>query len=149
MPAEYLQYLQKAVIWRDSGLFYKLFNLNDGIRMYMRSYFTVKYGNSVLGLVYIGAAILIIIVGLRGLKFIPPSQPSLVLMALGLEFTLLMVYAMNLMYSKEDEQEGGRIEPRKSESLLNLGDFDSSREIESLLRVFIKSGKSKKKQGKK
>jgi len=144
LELEDLKILQRAIIWRDSTFFYQLIHLNDGITMYMRFYFTIKYGNAVLGLVYIGAAILIIIVGLRGLKFIPPTQPSVVLFALGLEFTLLVTYAFSLIYTKQDE-EGKSMQGHSEhgESMFLGSDFGSSREIEKLLRVFIKSDPKK------
>ena len=143
---EDLKILQRALIWQESNLFYKLIHMNDGLTMYMRFYFTVKYSNAVLGLVYIGAAVLIIIVGLRGLKFVPPTQPSIVLFALGLEFTLLVTYAFTLMYTRQDEDGENTIgSSSHNESLFMSSDFGSSREIEKLLRVFIKSSPKKNK----
>ncbi|MCL5991946.1 MAG: hypothetical protein M1419_07580, partial [Bacteroidetes bacterium] len=71
MTMEDLKTLHNAIKWMDAGTLYRLWHVNDGIRMYMRYYFTVQYSNAVLGFVYIGAAVLIIIIGLRGLKFIP------------------------------------------------------------------------------
>jgi hypothetical protein len=146
IPLEDLKILYKALKWSNSSLSYKLVHFNDGLRIYMRNYFTVNYSNGILGMVYIGAAILIIIIGLRGLKFIPPTQPSLVLFALGLEFSLLIIYAITLMYSRsEEESETQRKLFQKPDSLLLMDEFGNSKEIESLLRVFIKS--DKKKQG--
>jgi hypothetical protein len=69
----------------------------------MREYFTDRYSNAILGLVYIGAAILIIVIGIRGLKFLPATDPSVVLGALGLEFMLLITYAVVLMYGRTEE----------------------------------------------
>jgi hypothetical protein len=115
--------------------------------MYMRFYFTVKYGNTVLGFVYIGAAVLIIIVGLRGLKFIPPTQPSVVLFALGLEFTLLVIYAFSLIYTKQDDEQEAEHSSKGTggtDYMYLSSDYGSSRDVEKLLRVFIKSSPSKK-----
>ena len=86
MNLEDLKALQRALIWRDSNIIMRIFNSNKGLMVYLRFYFTVKYSNTLLGLVYMGAAILIIIIGLRGLKFIPATDPSLVIFSLGLEF---------------------------------------------------------------
>lgn len=145
---EDLKILQRAIIWRESSFVYQLIHLNDGITMYMRFYFTVKYGNAVLGLVYIGAAVLIIIVGLRGLKFIPPTQPSVVLFALGLEFTLLVTYAFSLIYTKQDEDgEAVHSHGEYGDNMFLSSDFGSAREIEKLLRVFIKSDPKKSDKG--
>lgn len=141
VPIEDLKALYKAIKWLESDFFYRFIHLNDGLMMYMRYHFSIKYGNTVLGMVYIGAAVLIIIIGLRGLKFIPPTQPSLVLFALGLEFSLLIAYAFTLMYTKSEE-EGLKELLSKDSSRKVLGDeFGSSKEIESLLKVFIKSNK--------
>ncbi len=141
---EDLKVLQRAIIWRDSSLAYKIIHINDGITMYMRFYFTAKYNNAVLGFVYIGAAVLIIIVGLRGLKFIPPTQPSVVLFALGLEFSLLLTYATTLIYTKQEE-EGETVQHSDSfgENIFLGSDFGTSREIEKLLRVFVNTNPKK------
>lgn len=141
---EDLKTLRKCIKWREGSFIYKIFHLNHGLTMYMRFYFTVKYSNTVLGLVYMGAAALIIIIGLRGLKFIPSTQPSLVFFALGLEFSLLMTYAFTLIYGKQEE------ESETSDSnagISSLSMFPESRkvnskEVEKLLLAFIKKKKS-------
>ncbi len=142
IPFENLEILKKALIWQQAGFLYRLMHINDGIKIYMRLYFTVRYSNSVLGFVYIGAAILIIIIGLRGLKFIPPTQPSLVLFALGLEFSILVIYAVTTMYNKGEEENHEAKGPQTNIQLGN--EFGNSKEVEKLLRVFIKSDKEKK-----
>ncbi len=138
IPLSELVIIQNALKWRHSNFMYKIININFALRFYMYYHFTVKYQNTILGLVYIGAAVLIIIVGLRGLKFIPPTQPSLVLFALGLEFTLLIAYATTLIYSKYDEEEERK--PEKDKRLIN-GEFGSAKEVENLLKMFIKTKK--------
>ncbi|MGE5480081.1 MAG: hypothetical protein ACM3U1_06595 [Chloroflexota bacterium] len=140
ISAEDLRTLVRALKWRNGGAFYRMTHINDGIRIYMRFYFTVQYTNTVLGFVYIGAAFLIIIIGLRGLKFIPSNEPSMVFFALGLEFSMLITYAFTLMYSKQEE------EPREpggetNREIASSGDASNAKEIESLLRIFIKSKK--------
>ncbi|MBM2815340.1 MAG: hypothetical protein HW421_2102 [Ignavibacteria bacterium] len=137
---EEIKTLQRALKWQSYSPIMKFFGVNSGLMIYMRSYFTVVYGNTILGLVYIGAAVLIIIIGLRGLKFIPPTQPSLVLFALGLEFTLLLVYAFTLMYSKQEE-ETELLPSKQTESYSLSSEFDNTKELESLLRVFVKRKK--------
>jgi hypothetical protein len=97
--------LAQALRWQNTRGFGKLFLCHGAIKFYMREHFTTQYSNAVLGCVYIGAAVLIIVIGIRGLKFIPASDPSIVLGALGLEFMLLVTYAVMLLYGKpEDEQ---------------------------------------------
>lgn len=147
IPIEDLKILQRGLKWREASTFYKFFNIFDGLTLYMRFYFTIKYANTILGFVYMGAAVLIIIIGLRGLKFIPPTQPSLVFFALGLEFTLLITYAITLMFGRTDEEQQEQLassQPNdKGGDLLLTQDFENSREVEKLLKVFIKSSKKR------
>lgn len=138
--------LQDALFWQESSNMLESFlRTQSAIRFYMRSYFTTQYSNTILGLVYIGAAVLIIIIGIRGLKFIPSSEPSIILFALGLEFILLIVYAVTLMLSpNEDIIESYGSGTNESLGLLSiLGNNNESssgmkaKEVESLLKVFI------------
>lgn len=75
-----------------------------GLRLYMSHHFTEKYSNSVTGLAYAGAAILIVIIGVRGLKFIPPTRPSLILGTIFLEGFMLALLAFVLMYTESEER---------------------------------------------
>ncbi len=75
-----------------------------GLRLYMAHHFTEKYSNNVTGLAYFGAAILIVIIGIRGLKFIPATKPSLILAAISLEGALLALLAFGLIYTGEEER---------------------------------------------
>jgi hypothetical protein len=112
--------------------------------MYMRFYFSVKYSNTILGFVYIGAGVLIIIIGLRGLKFIPQTQPSLVIFALGLEFSLLITYAFTLMYTKQEEESTDH-QPQQlqQDNALLTNNLGNMKEIENLLKVFIQTTKKR------
>lgn len=75
-----------------------------GLRLYMAHHFTEKYSNNVTGMAYFGAAILIVIIGIRGLKFIPATKPSLILAAISLEGSLLALLAFGLIYTEEEER---------------------------------------------
>ncbi len=75
-----------------------------GLRLYMAHHFTEKYSNNVTGFAYGGAALLIIAVGVRGLKFIPATRPSLILFAILMEFTMLALLAFTLYYTEEEER---------------------------------------------
>ena len=75
-----------------------------GLRLYMTRHFAEKYSNNVQGFAYGGAAILIVIIGIRGLKFIPPTQPSILLAAITLEFTMLTLLAVTLFYTEEEQR---------------------------------------------
>lgn len=138
--------IHKALKWKSSGLLYRIFHINDGISLYLKLYFNLKYSNSILGMVYVGAAVLIVIIGLRGLKFIPATEPSLVFFALGLEFSLLITYAITLMYSKPDEVIDLKVNQTNNEVIALGKEFSEAKELESLLRVFIMSDTSNTKK---
>jgi hypothetical protein len=70
----------------------------------MAHHFTERYSNNVTGMAYAGAAFLIVAVGVRGLKFIPPTKPSFILLAIFLEFSMLTLLAVTLFYTEEEER---------------------------------------------
>jgi hypothetical protein len=78
--------------------------VTKGLRLYMTRHFAEKYSNNVQGFAYGGAAILIVVIGIRGLKFIPPTQPSILLAAITLEFTMLTLLAVTLFYTEEEQR---------------------------------------------
>jgi hypothetical protein len=91
--------VKNALHWRRNRLL-----IGRGLRLYMAHHFTEKYSNFVTGLAYGGAAFLIVAVGIRGLKFIPANKPSFILLAIFLEFTMLSLLAITLMYTEEEER---------------------------------------------
>jgi hypothetical protein len=78
--------------------------IGSALRLYMVHHFTERYANNVTGFAYGGAAILIIAVGIRGLKFIPAARPSVIMLAILLEFSLLALMAISLFYTEEEER---------------------------------------------
>ncbi len=90
--------------------------ITPALRLYMAHHFTEKYANNVTGFAYIGAAILIIIIGIRGLKFIPPTEPSLILFAILLEFSLLALLGVSLFYTEEEERMDKALEKLKGQN---------------------------------
>jgi hypothetical protein len=74
------------------------------IKFYFRYRISAAYGNLIQGLVSGGAAILIFVIGLRGLKLIPQEEPSLILMALSIEFILLIVLMFTFAGSAQEER---------------------------------------------
>ncbi|MDP4200865.1 MAG: hypothetical protein Q8922_11510 [Bacteroidota bacterium] len=76
----------------------------SGIGTYMRFHFTEEYSNMVTGMAYGGAAFLIFVVGIRGLKFIPATKPSFILFALGIEFSMLTLLAITMVFTVEEER---------------------------------------------
>ncbi len=91
--------IKNALLWRRNRMYFA-----KGLRLYMSHHFTEKYSNLVTGLAYGGAAFLIVAVGIRGLKFIPATRPSLILFAIALEFVMLSLLAVTLMYTEEEER---------------------------------------------
>ena len=91
--------VRNANKWKRNKLIW-----TKGVRLYMTRHFSEKYSNNVQGFAYGGAAILIVVIGIRGLKFIPPTQPSILLAAISLEFTLLTLLAVTLFYTEEEQR---------------------------------------------
>jgi len=88
-----------GLVWRKNHIMF-----GKGLRLYMAHHFTEKYSNNVTGMAYGGAGFLIIAVGVRGLKFIPATKPSFILLAIFLEFSMLMLMAVTLFYTEEEER---------------------------------------------
>lgn len=88
-----------GLMWRRNHV-----KIMKGLRLYMAHHFTEKYSNNVTGLAYGGAAVLIVAVGIRGLKFIPANRPSFILLAIFLEFSMLSLLAITLIYTEEEER---------------------------------------------
>ncbi|MDA3843620.1 MAG: hypothetical protein PF588_04520 [Candidatus Kapabacteria bacterium] len=91
--------VKDGLIWRKNHLLF-----GKGLRIYMAHHFTEKYSNNVTGMAYGGAAVLIVAIGIRGLKLIPASRPSLILFAILLEFSMLVLMAVTLFYTEEEER---------------------------------------------
>lgn len=142
IPISELKIIHNALKWKNSSLFYRLIHPLKGLNIYLRLYFTEKYSNAILGLVYIGAAILIIIIGLRGLKFIPATQPSPIIFSLGVEFTLLFTYAFTLIFSKPEVIDTAWEQDEEKQPPSLIGNMENSKDIENILRAFIKSDKT-------
>ena len=131
-----LELLQQAVLWMEASGAARIRRSLVAIKFYMREYFTDRYANTILGLVYMGAAVLIIVIGIRGLKFLPATDPSVVLSALALEFMLLITYAAVLMYGRAEESPGLRIQGVGSGAASGAAS-EGDRESEQLLRAFL------------
>ena len=107
---------------------YQKFHLRifPGLRLYMVHHFSHKYSNIVTGFAYGGAAFLIIAVGIRGLKFIPATRPSLIFFAILMEFTMLSLLAVVLFYTEGEE---------RMDKMLKKMEDASKNQLESLNRV--------------
>lgn len=88
-----------AQLWRQNRL-----RIGKALRLYMSHHFAEQYSNAVTGMAYGGAALLIIAIGIRGLKFIPATRPTLILFAIFLEFSMLTLLAFTLFYTEAEER---------------------------------------------
>ena len=75
-----------------------------GLTLYMSHHFCEKYQSVVTGLAYGGAAFLIVAIGIRGLKFIPADKPSIIFLAIILEFAMLSLMAITLIFTEGEER---------------------------------------------
>lgn len=90
---------KNSLLWRRNHLL-----MLKGLRLYMSHHIGEKYQNLVTGLAYGGAGFLVVAVGIRGLKLIPAAKPSFILLAIFLEFTMLVLLAITLIYTEEEER---------------------------------------------
>lgn len=121
--------LKAALEWQRNRL-----RIGSAIRLYMAHHFTEQYSNNVTGLAYGGAALLIVAVGIRGLKFIPPTRPSLILGAIFLEFSMLLLLAFTLLYTEEEERMDKMLKKMEDASRSQL---DILQEQQRDIRLFV------------
>lgn len=75
------------------------FGFLEGFRRFMQRVFLPAYGHAVHSFVLGAAGFLVVIVGLRGLGMLPIE---LVFVALGVEFTMLLVWAVTEYFREEE-----------------------------------------------
>jgi len=75
------------------------FGFTEGFERFMQRVFIPTYTHNVHSFVLGGAGFLVVVVGLRGLGMLPVE---LVFVALGVEFTLLNVWAVTTFYTAEE-----------------------------------------------
>ncbi|MDR0926487.1 MAG: hypothetical protein LBO69_01810 [Ignavibacteria bacterium] len=90
---------KKGILWTRNHL-----KLLSGMRLYMSHHFCEKYQNTVTGMAYGGAAFLIVFIGIRGLKFIPADKPSFIFLSIILEFSMLSLMAVTLVFTEGEER---------------------------------------------
>lgn len=116
--------LQSARIWQQNHI-----SLLRGVRLFMSEYFAPNCGNNVQGLAYAGAGFMIVVIGLRGLRFIPASRPSLIIASISLEFALLVALGITLYFQREEAssiESLKRIENNTQNVALVMSSVDSS-----------------------
>ncbi len=121
--------IKAAIGWQRNRL-----RIGAAMRLYMAHHFTESYSNNVTGFAYGGAALLIVAVGIRGLKFIPPTRPSLILGAIFLEFSMLALLAFTLFYTEEEERMDKMLKKMEDASRSQL---DILQEQQRDIRLFV------------
>lgn len=91
--------VKNAQLWEANHM-----KVGKGFKLFMAHFFTEKYSNSITGLAYGGAALLIVGVGIRGLKLIPADRPSVMFMFIFIEFSMLSLLAVTLFYTENEER---------------------------------------------
>ena len=126
---ESIEDIKAAIGWQRNR-----FRIGAALRLYMAHHFTERYSNNVTGFAYGGAALLIVVVGIRGLKFIPPTRPSLILGAIFLEFSMLALLAFTLYYTEEEERMDKMLKKMEDASRSQL---DILQEQQRDIRLFV------------
>ncbi len=132
-----LEDVKNALAWRRNH-----FKIFKGLRLYMAHHFSHKYSNSVTGFAYGGAAFLIIAVGIRGLKFIPASRPSLIFFAILMEFAMLSLLAITLFYTEGEERMDKMLKKMEDASRSQLDSLNKVATDMHQLRVTFEGGTS-------
>lgn len=101
----------------------------EAFAVYMREDFIPAYKNNVTAIAFLGTAFLIFSIGLRGLKFMVPHQPGLIITAIIVEVTVLCLLGLTTWYEKMAEP---ATEP---EPAVSTGDLRSEFVIERLEEV--------------
>jgi hypothetical protein len=88
---------------------------------WMQNLFTAEYFNNVTACAYFGASILILIIGLRGIRiFISDGTPMLVIFGILLEFSMLVLLAFTQFYTPENPEKNKGGEEAPEEEMKNL-----------------------------
>lgn len=124
---------KNGLVWRRNH-----FQIFKGMQLYMAHHFTEKYSNNVTGLAYGGAALLIVAVGIRGLKFIPATKPSFILFAIFMEFTMLALLAVTLFYTEEEERMDKMLKKMEDANQSQLGILrDQAQDMKQLASALV------------
>lgn len=91
--------VKNSLIWKGNHL-----KAGKGFKLFMAHHFTEQFSNNITGMAYGGAALLIVGVGIRGLKLIPADRPSVMFMFIFIEFTMLSLLAVTLFYTENEER---------------------------------------------
>jgi hypothetical protein len=85
----------RTLLWDEL----QAYNVGEGLERFMQNVFIPTYKHNVQSFVLGGAGFLVVTVGLRGLGVLPLG---IVYVALGVEFTLLNMWAITVYYTEEE-----------------------------------------------
>lgn len=74
-------------------------------RHYMHSAFIPAYRNNVTAIAFLGTAFLIMSIGFRGIKFMVPHQPEMIIAAIIVEITVLCMLGLSTWYERSDSEQ--------------------------------------------
>ncbi len=74
-------------------------------RRYMHSAFIPAYRNNVTAIAFLGTAFLIMSIGFRGIKFMVPHQPEMIIAAIIVEITVLCMLGLSTWYERSDSEQ--------------------------------------------
>jgi hypothetical protein len=80
-----------------------------------------RYENNAQGLAYLGAAVLIVVIGLRGVQILTKENSAFIVLALLLEFTLIGMLGVMVFY-KPEEGKQGNVDIEARVNIRNLND---------------------------
>lgn len=78
-------------------------------RAYMRESFIPQYRNNVTAVAFLGTAFLIMSIGFRGIKFMVPHQPEMIIIAIVVEITVLCMLGLSTWYERAEEEQPAAI----------------------------------------
>jgi hypothetical protein len=85
------------------------FDMKHRFTQWMVADIVKKFENKVQGLAYLGAGILILFIGLRGLQIIGKNDPLFIVLPLEIEFTIISLLGLLIFY-KPEEGTNGRVD---------------------------------------
>lgn len=105
------------------------FGVMKGFGLFMHNEIVHRYKNNITAIAFMGTAFLILSIGLRGVKFMTAHEPTMIVLALIVEMTVLLLLGLTTWYEKTLEASGqekgvGDIPVTKDELLRDLKEIE-------------------------
>jgi hypothetical protein len=78
-------------------------------RRYMHSAFIPAYRNNITAIAFLGTAFLIMSIGFRGIKFMVPHQPEMIIAAIIVEITVLCMLGLSTWYERSESEQAAPV----------------------------------------